>query len=89
MFKDLYDRISLLFSKNWPTAEGKITGVYPNPGGRGAQGMVVYEFSVGDDGPYTGEAPWFGNVICTGGPVTVRYRTDDPSVNTIDDDGPL
>ena len=87
MFGDLYDSISLLFSWRWPKAEAVINGVNMRVGDRG-QAMVVYEFSVGNDGPNTGEAPWFGDTVfmnqLVGKKITVRYRKDNPSVNRID-----
>lgn len=57
--------------------------------------VVVYEFSVGDDGPYTGESSWapWSSEACdmnindrlkAGERVTVRYRRDDPSINRLD-----
>lgn len=57
---------------------------------------VAYKFSVNDDGPYTGEALW-NPAFCPNRrvraarhnirvrhQVIVRYRPDDPSVNTLD-----
>lgn len=94
MFGELYDRVSLMFWRRWPTVEATITAVNWR---RGEQpGLVVtYEFSVGQDGPYTGEALWpsraddtdttcISDRLRVGRPVTVRYRPDDPSVNTVD-----
>jgi hypothetical protein len=93
MFDELYDYISLWFSWRWPKADGVITAAYLNldTGREGAQATVAYEFSVGGDGPYTGESPWFGDTVylnsLIGQAVTVRYRKGDPSVNKLDDSG--
>lgn len=100
MFGDLYDAISLLWAWCWPVAHGQITAVDIERIRRDhtyeARLAVAYEFSVGDDGPYTGESFWkpmFFSVkrvaaarrrIRIRGRVTVRFRPDDPSVNTID-----
>jgi hypothetical protein len=94
MISDLYNSFSLLFFRRWPTAEGSITAVDLGYG-RGLDIVVVYEFSVGDDGPYTGESAspsWFDgidirliyNKLAVGQIVTVRYRRDCPSVNKLD-----
>ena len=89
MFRDLYDYISLAFSWRWPMAEGLVTAVHLGAGGEGPQPIVVYEFSLGNDGPYTGESAWFGDAVylnsLVGKMVMVRYRKDDPSVNRLDD----
>jgi hypothetical protein len=57
---------------------------------------VAYKFSVNGEGSYTGESFWspafrFSRAVLAarrnirvGQPVLVRYRTDDPSVNTLD-----
>jgi hypothetical protein len=56
---------------------------------------VAYEFSIGDDGPYTGESFWtpaFCQLrrvadarkrIRKRQRIQVRYRSSDPSVNTL------
>ena len=91
MFDVLRERLSLTLSRYWPTAEGKITRIYLDP----TQGdfQVTYEFSLENDGPYTGQCYppfWFGGtaVVNTeslvGNTVLVRYRRSDPSVNTLD-----
>jgi hypothetical protein len=89
MFNDLYDSISLWFSWRWPRVDGVITAVHNDSQSKNAGPMVVYEFSVGDDGPYAGESAWFGNMVymneLVGRKITVRYREDDPSVNRLDD----
>jgi hypothetical protein len=85
MFGDLYDSISLLFSQRWPKAEATITAV-----NRGINGelMVIYEFSVDGDGPYTGESASSDDTVfintLIGQRVMVRYRKGDPSVNKLD-----
>src|SRR5712672_107593 len=101
MFNDLYDVISLLWSWRWPLANGEITAVdvervRDSRGRHEARLAVAYEFSVGDDGPYTGECFWtpaFFSLkrvasarrkIRIRRRVSVRYRQDDPSVNTLD-----
>lgn len=101
MFSDLYDSISLLFSWRWPKAEGVITAVDLRSSRHSQRGtsdlrlVVLYEFSVGGDGPYTGEticSRWFGETdvmnigdkLAIGRRVTVRYRPGDPSVNKLD-----
>jgi hypothetical protein len=101
MFEDLYDGISRLWSWNWPRAEGKVTEVLAEhlesrSGEKTARLAVAYEFSVGTDGPYTGECFWspaFCSIrrvaiarrrVRAHQRVRVRYRSDDPSVNTLD-----
>ena len=88
MWRDLYDNISLLFSWRWPKVEGVVTAIHGDIEGGGAAPIVVYEFSLSDDGPFTGESPWFGNALyvneLVGRRVTVRYRKDDPAVNRLD-----
>ena len=94
MFSDLYDAISLLFSRAWPTAEGMITAVGAKAVREGYMLVVEYKFSVGNDGPYTGESDCpieyvgdlthFNDNLRVGRPVTVRYRRDNPSVNKVD-----
>ncbi len=61
MFEDLYDEISLLWSRFWPVADGIVTEVISERLGHDQQRIrlaVAYEFSVGEDGPYTGESFW-------------------------------
>ncbi len=97
MFNDLYEYISLMFSWRWPKADGVITGVEIESidGGDKLRLAVVYKFSLGDDGPYTGESFWASLVgsaglvnindkLRVGDPVTVRYRLNDPNVNKLD-----
>jgi hypothetical protein len=101
MFEDLYDGFSRLWSWSWPRAGGKVTEVLGEhiefrSGEKRARLAVAYEFSVGTDGPYTGEcfrSPTFFSIrrvanarrkVHAGQRVQVRYRPDDPSVNTID-----
>ncbi len=89
MFNDLYDSISMWFSWRWPKAEAVIIAVHENIEDKYGGPVVVYEFSLTDDGPYTGESPWFGNTVyineLVGRTITVRYRKDDPAVNRLDD----
>ena len=99
MFNDLYDAISFVWSWRWPVADGKVTEVISERMGRRneqARLAVAYEFSVGGDGPYTGECFWtpaFLQIrrvasarkkIRRSARVRVRYRPDDPSVNRLD-----
>lgn len=98
MFEALYDEVSRLWSWNWPVAQGKITAVDVEEIHNSRLRLAVaYKFSVGDDGPYTGESFWTPafsltqvsairaakRAIHVGKPIQVRYRPDDPSVNTI------
>jgi len=86
MFDDLYNHISHLFWRRWPVADGEITSVYVVE----SQIVVEYKFSLGDDGPYTGEASWPTSVmnitekLRVGQTVTVRYRKKNPSINALD-----
>jgi hypothetical protein len=98
VFDDLYDTMSKLFSWWWPSSEGEVTAVdidsVVDRYGERLLLVVSYKFSLGDDGPYTGEYSWepgwSARVLAAkdnmhvGLPVTVRYRPDDPSVNTLD-----
>ena len=100
MFSDLFDNISLIFSWRWPKAEGVITAIdlqhiYDEVSGtERPRIVVVYKFSVGDDGPYTGESAWprleqmdlmnINEVLRPGQAVTVLYRKNNPSVNRLD-----
>jgi len=101
MFEDLYDAASFLWSWTWPTVDGNITEVLVerirhNRNPDTFRLSVTYEFSVGTDGPYTGESFW-APTFCRKRRVTaarhtirrhqrvpVRYRPDDPSVNRLD-----
>lgn len=62
MFEDLCDAVSLIFSRWWPQAQGEITAVdverIRQRGGDTLRLAVAYKFSLGDDGPYTGESFW-------------------------------
>jgi hypothetical protein len=101
MFGELWDYISVVFSWRWPKAEGAITSVhtrtfrYCDRGGSDLRLVVTYAFSVGTDGPYTGETvspALFGEIdeidldktLRIGQAVIVRYRQDDPSLNRLD-----
>ena len=101
MFDGLLDSLSFLWSGSWPKAIGEITDVY-TARLRGRYGyylrlIVSYKFSIGEDGPYTGEDYWqaypFGSTrrvirarqrFRTGDFLVVRYRKADPSTNKID-----
>jgi hypothetical protein len=99
MFEDLYDEISLLWSRFWPVADGVVTEVISERLGRDRQRIrlaVAYEFSVGEDGPYTGESFWTPafcqlrrvadarKTIRKRQKIRIRYRPSNPSVNTLD-----
>ena len=101
MFDDLYDALSLVWSSRWPKSEGEITAVEAervrhNRREEMLRLAIAYKFSVGEDGPYTGESFWSPNffvkkrIIAARRKfrlrqrVTVRYRSDDPSVNKLD-----
>ena len=101
MFEELYDHVSRLWSWRWPLADGTVTEVLVerirhNRGRDSFRLSVTYKFSVGDDGPYTGESFWTPafcvnkrvvaarRKIRSGQPVRVRYRQDDPSINRLD-----
>lgn len=63
MFEDLYDAISLLWAKRWPTVEAEITAVEVEriPTRRSKDRFrlsVAYKFFIGEDGPYTGVSFW-------------------------------
>ena len=94
MFSNFYDYVSLLFYWLWPKAEGVVTTLDVRRE-QETRLVVRYKFSVGSDGPYTGESSWpllagggqvmnLGDALREGQPVTVRYRKDDPSVNKLD-----
>ena len=100
MLTEIYDAISILWSNWWPVTDGEITAVDVEPVRTSEEYRlaVAYKFSVGDDGPYTGESFWIPalpigqmqklrharDVLRIGHPVRVRYRKDDPSVNRLD-----
>jgi hypothetical protein len=100
MFEDLYDKISLLWSWRWPETIGDITAVdieriKDSQGNVTLQLAIAYKFSIGDDGPYTGESFWqpafcskkrvmaARRCIRIHQQVPIRYRPDDPSVNRL------
>lgn len=69
--------------------------MYVDPYGKGLHVRIAYEFSVGTDGPYTGESccpTSFGGTdvmdvngkFNIGGSIAVRYKRTDPSVNKVD-----
>ncbi len=101
MFEDLYDAVSFLWSWSWPVVDGRITEVLVerirhNRNPDTFRLSVTYEFSIGADGPYTGESFWAPafcrnrrvvaarHKIHARQRVVVRYRADDPSVNRLD-----
>jgi hypothetical protein len=95
MFDDLYDAASMLLSWRWPKAAAEVTAVsveritdsHEHDTLRLA---VAYKFSVGDDGPYTGESFWqpmyfskkrmlaARRQVRVHQQLPVRYRADDP-----------
>ena len=99
MFEDLYDAISMYWSARWPSIEAEVTAVdverIERRRGETLRLAVAYKFSIGEDGPYTGVTFWepsngservpaAKNQFELGQAVLVRYRRDDPSVNTLD-----
>jgi hypothetical protein len=101
MFGDLYDAFSLLWLWRWPEVVGEVTAVdieriRHSRGSDTFRLAVAYKFSVGNDGPYTGESFWqpvfFQKKRVLGArhnihvrqQVPVHYRQDDPSVNRLD-----
>jgi hypothetical protein len=102
MFEALFDELSYLGAWRWPVAQGAITEVeverIQHSDGESWRLSVTYKFSVGADGPYTGESFWqptfswnaMGKLrsarreLHIGHPVQVRYRADDPSINKLD-----
>ncbi len=96
MFQDIYNSLSKLFSRCWPTADGEVTGVTVDScfgSDYEARLVVTYKFSVSGE-PYTGEASssMFNGVpiadaidglhgIREGDFIAVRYRPNDPTVN--------
>jgi hypothetical protein len=87
MLEDLYDRISMLWSRRWPVAEGKVTEVISDRLGtdrKRARLAVAYEFSIGSDGPYTGEGFWTPAFfpLRRVSSARVRYRPDDPQFSS-------
>ncbi len=104
MFEDLYDAISFAWSWRWPTVNGQVTSAeierirHSNRRNDTLRLSVTYGFSIGGDGPYSGEDFWtptftIGSVkriknakrkFRAGEHVLIRYRSDDPSVNRLD-----
>jgi Ni/Co efflux regulator RcnB len=101
MFSDVYDAIFLLWFWRWPEVVGQVTAVdverIRDREGRDTLRLAVaYKFSVGNDGPYTGESFWQPlffqkkRVLATrhnfriGQQVPVYYRPDHLSVNKLD-----
>jgi hypothetical protein len=100
MFADLYDAVSLLLSWRWPETPGEVTAVdvesvKDSEGVQTFRLAVAYKFSIGNDGPYTGESFWqpiFSKKrvlmarrnIRVHQQIVVRYRPNDPSVNKLD-----
>jgi hypothetical protein len=98
MFDVIFDQLSYLGSWRWPVAEGEITDVLLDRDEDDWRVSITYKFSVGEDGPYTGESFWkptfswnaakqlrsARRILRTGRAVQVRYREDDPSVNRLD-----
>jgi hypothetical protein len=101
MFEDIYDSISFLWSWRWPSTQGQVTSadierIRRSRGVERIRLAIAYEFSVRDDGPYTGESFWeplfFPRTRVAAAQhkfhlhrsVSVRYRADDPSVNRLD-----
>ena len=91
MFEDLRDYFSKLCFWRLPTAEATVTRIeVDRVTGRV---LIYYQFSLGDDGPYTGMHFAEGELplpavksLNVGQAITVRYRRDDPSINTLNRD---
>ena len=103
VFEDLYEKLSTLWSWRWPETMGEVTAVDVErirhaEGGDTLRLAVAYKFSIGADGPYTGECFWQPFLSLTSKnkvhaahhnihvhqQVLVRYRVDDPSVSKLD-----
>ncbi len=81
MLDNLYDAISLLWSWRWPVAEGEVTAVdvERNREKETARLAVAYEFSVGSDGPYTGECFWEPHIFSEKRVAAGRRKLRDPT----------
>lgn len=98
LFRLLYEALLSLRSRRWPTTEGEITAVDLESTDRGLEVAVAYKFSIGEDGPYCGEAFWQSpfsfsqkdtmrkvrRAVHVRQRVQVRYRPDDPEVNVLE-----
>jgi hypothetical protein len=100
MFNDLLDGFSYLWSWRWPVVDGEVTAVDIERIGKGRNKTfrlaVAYEFSLGEDGPYTGESFWRPAFLAKRRvqntarrfhrrqQVAIRYHPDDPSINRLD-----
>jgi hypothetical protein len=95
----LHDAVLFFVSLLWPVTQGEVTAVDVERIEQGFERLrlsVAYKFSIGEDGPYTGEFFWMPaffshkrviaarRKIRNRQRVLVRYRTRDPSVNTLD-----
>ena len=101
MFDDLYDATSTMWSWRWATSEGEVTAVdlerirHANSGNDTLRLAIAYNFSLDDDGLYTGESFWQPSFCVkrmvfaarhkarVRQRVTVCCRRDDPSVNML------
>src|SRR3989442_13525566 len=99
MFSDLLDALSYLWSWRWPVADGQVTAVDIERVGEGRNKTfrlaVAYEFSLGADGPYTGESFWQPAFFAKRRgqntarrfhrrqQVVVRYRAGDPTLKPL------
>src|SRR5215470_2500864 len=98
MFREIYDAVSVLWVWRWSVVNGQITSVdVEQTKNHEYRLSVTYKFSIGDDGPYTGEGFWTPALsyhglekvkraqaaLQIGQRVEVRYRPDDPSVNRL------
>jgi len=98
MFDELAEGFSRLFSWRWPSCEGRIVAVdvQKGSGSRYGGGLVLaigYEFPATNKN-YSCEYFWepaspalalaAKEQLKIGQSVTVRYRLDDPNVNTLD-----
>src|SRR5882724_12278577 len=100
MFEELYDAISFAASWRWPATDGEVTDAVVERIGSASRPSfrlsVAYKFSVGTDGPYTGESFWTPSwpspkrvasarrKFRAGKRVRVRFRPDKPAVSRLD-----
>ncbi len=100
MFEELYDALSFLWSMDLAAGERRnhvdVERANPHQRSEKLRLAIAYKFWVGDDGPYTGESFWAPNFFVNKrviaarrklrvrAIVSVRYRTDDPSINRLD-----
>ena len=97
----MFEFLARLGSRNWPVTQGEVTEAEVEEVQSGNPSelrlAIAYKFSIGADGPYTGEGFWqpqwshralekleaAERFLHPGHPVQVRYKPDDPSVNEL------